>query len=111
MNEENTFDSWCLLELFGHQRLAGRVSEQTIGGCAFLRVDVPAVEDLPPFTKFYSQGAIYAMTPVTEEIARAAVKRYRIEPVTVYDIPELAAMRRQPALPGMHDDEDDLRDY
>jgi hypothetical protein len=26
------FDSWCLIELFGHQRIAGRVTETTIAG-------------------------------------------------------------------------------
>lgn len=34
MSESNEkFESWGLLELFGHQRLAGKLSEQTIGGC------------------------------------------------------------------------------
>lgn len=39
-----TFEQWCLVELFGHQQVVGLVSEQTIGGQAFIRVDVPAVK-------------------------------------------------------------------
>ena len=35
---------WAIVEIFGHQRIAGFLSEQTIGGQSFVRVDVP---DLP----------------------------------------------------------------
>ena len=96
--ETSSFDQWCLVELFGHQRIAGRVTEQTIGGCAFVRVDVPAVDEIPYYTKLYGNGAIYAMTPVTEEIARAAAKTYRAVPVSPYEIPELKALRSQSAI-------------
>lgn len=42
MSETQTkFDHWCIVESFGHERIAGRVTEQTIGGCSFIRVDVP----------------------------------------------------------------------
>jgi len=95
-----TFDNWCLVELFGHSRIAGRVTEETIGGCSFVRVDVPAVNDQPAYTKFYGNGAIYAMSPVTEEVARAAAASYRMVPVSVYEIPELRALRNQQSLLG-----------
>jgi hypothetical protein len=67
---DKTFQEWCIVELFGHQKVAGLVSEQAIGGCSFIRVDVPASEHSPAMTKFYGQGAIYCMTPVTEDLAR-----------------------------------------
>lgn len=98
MTDETKFKQWCLVELFGHQRIAGLVTEQTIGGCAFVRVDVPAVNDQTPFTKLFGNGAIYAMTPVAEEIAVAAAKSFRTVPVTPYEIPELRALRSQTAL-------------
>lgn len=44
------FESWGLLELFGHQRLAGKLSEQTIGGVHFIRIDVPDVGDIKSYT-------------------------------------------------------------
>jgi hypothetical protein len=83
-----SFDQWCILELFGRQVIAGRVTEQVIGGCSFIRIDVPETDHKPAFTRFYGQGAIYAMTPVSEEVARVALRRFEPEPVNVY-VPEL----------------------
>lgn len=100
----NEFDQWCILELFGRQVIAGRVTEQVIGGCSFIRIDVPASEDQPAFTRFYGQGAIYAMTPVSEEAARIALKRFRPEPVNVY-VPELKQLAAH-----MGDDDADFDD-
>lgn len=88
MTEQQTFDQWCVVELFGRQVIAGRVTEQVIGGCSFIRVDVPEQGDQPAFTRFYGQGAIYGMTPVSEEVARIALKRFSPAPVNVY-VPEL----------------------
>lgn len=85
---ENTFDTFAIVELFGHARIAGRVSEQVIAGQGFLRVDVPANEQYPGFTRMYGTGAIYSITPVDESIARAAAAGMRERPVNVY-IPAL----------------------
>jgi hypothetical protein len=90
---EDKFSAWCLIDLFGHSRIAGLVTEQAIGGCSFLRVDVPATGEEPAFTKCFGNGAIYGMTFVTEEVARAAAKSYRVVPVTAYEIPELRQLR------------------
>jgi hypothetical protein len=38
---EHQFREWAVLELMGHRRLGGKVSEQEIAGAAFLRIDVP----------------------------------------------------------------------
>lgn len=83
-NTSPAFDSWCIVELFGHQKIAGRVTEQAIGGQSFVRVDVPRTERYPEFTRFFGSGAIYSITPVSEEIATAAAQRVYAEPVTVY---------------------------
>lgn len=104
---QEKFAQWALVELFGHSRIAGLVTEQSIGGCSFLRVDVPADGVSPAFTKCYGNGAIYAMTFVTEEVARAAVKAYRVEPVSAYDIPELRQLR----LANIERQRDEHEDY
>lgn len=102
------FQQWALVELFGHSRIAGLVTEQAIGGCSFLRVDVPAIESDPAFTKCYGNGAIYAMTFVAEEIARAAAKSYRVRPVTEYEIPELRQLRLPSAVTDQDREESDI---
>lgn len=87
MEQRNGFNEWCIVELFGHQRMAGLVSEQTIGGCAFVRVDVPEANGQAAFTRYLGQGSIYAMTPVGEDIARQAASSFRPAPVQRYELP------------------------
>jgi hypothetical protein len=107
MTAATAFDCWAIVELFGHQRIAGRVTESNVGGCAFIRVDVPAVGNVPAYTRPFGNGAIYAINPVTEELARAAANQYRTAPVTAFDLPELRALRSQAALGLDADDPDD----
>ena len=80
---------WALVELFGHQRIIGQIGEQQLGGETFIRVDVPAVGETPAFTKLYGKGAIYAMTPITEGLAREALEAMKPVPVNAYDLPRL----------------------
>jgi hypothetical protein len=75
---------WAVVEIFGHESLAGQVSEGKIGSVCLVRVDVPAAGDQPAFTKFYGEKAIYSITPVSEELARQAVERMRVRPINVY---------------------------
>lgn len=81
-----TFDQFCIVELMGRQVIAGRVTEQVIGGSAFVRVDVPECNGIPAFTKFYGASAIYAMTPCSEATANAAVVGLRQKPVNIYQL-------------------------
>lgn len=85
--EQESFHTWAIVEIFGHERLAGEVSEARIGGCAFVRVDVPTIGDQLAFTRFYGEKAIYSITPVSEEIARGAAESMRVRPINVYLLP------------------------
>lgn len=78
------FDCWAIVEVMGYSRYAGRVREQAIGGCAFVRVDVPAVGERLPFTKLLGQGSIFAITPCSEAVARSAAADSFSPPVTTY---------------------------
>lgn len=80
------FELWCIVELMGHQRIAGKCTEQSIAGVNMLRVDVPENEDQPAFTKFYGGTAIYAINPVDEDVARATASSLKIAPVNAWNL-------------------------
>src|SRR5690554_3458311 len=86
--QDPTFEAWCVIELFGHQKIAGLVTEAVIGGCNLIRVDVPECGDQPAYTRYFGQGAIYSITPVSEEIARSALDAIRPRPVSPYMLPQ-----------------------
>lgn len=87
---ENTkFDLWCLVELFGHSKIAGKCTEQNIAGTNMLRVDVPETKKQPAFTRFFGSGAIYAINPIDEETARFYADKLEIAPIQSYNISEL----------------------
>jgi hypothetical protein len=77
---------WAVVELMGHQRIAGRISDHPLGGETFLRVDVPAVGDAPAFTKLFGGKAVYAISFVDEAIATAVAKQLRARPVDSYQM-------------------------
>lgn len=84
MQENQKFNAWCLIELFGHQVIVGKVSEQSIGGETFIRVDVPKTDKVEAYTKLYGKGAIYCLTPVSEEAASHLIERHNNKPITVF---------------------------
>jgi hypothetical protein len=96
-----SYEGWAILELMGHRRLAGYLSEQAIGGAAFIRIDVPGDGDAPVASQFYSGAAVYCITPTTEAIARAVAKRCDPAPVQRWELaPAL------PAAPPVYDPDD-----
>lgn len=111
MSEETTkFEQWAIVEVMGHRRFAGMVSEQTIGGSSFVRVDVPEIEGTPAFTKFFGSGSIYCISPVSEAIARGLAAKWREAPISVYDLP--AEYRQVPVAIAQRDDHElDDDDY
>jgi len=86
MTDISGFVGWAILELMGHRRLAGYLSEQTIGGASFLRLDVPGEGDATIATQFYAGAAVYCITPTTETIARAVAKRSDPAPVQRWEL-------------------------
>jgi hypothetical protein len=73
--EQPKLKSWALVELFGHQRIVGYVSEQTFGTGVLFRVDVPdLLKDgkviREGFTRYFGLGSIYSITPLDEATVR-----------------------------------------
>lgn len=81
---------WCIVEIFGHRRHAGRGREEEKFGCKMLRIDVPLVEYVPDQntatatidgaikrgstgkivgwkSHFYGGSSIFSFTPTDEE--------------------------------------------
>lgn len=85
---EQKFDQWALVEIFGHQKVAGHVTEELIGGTSLLRVDIPTGDGPDDFmTQYLSGGSVFRMTPVTEEVVRLAVKRFDFRPPHIIGLP------------------------
>lgn len=116
MTEEtasNFTSCWAILEIFGHQKYAGFVSVQTFGTASMFRLDVPALKErdrvskhaeyvnrayCPPgttihegategYTKLFGVGAIYCLTPCTEEAALRAVEEIQPRPLMLISLP------------------------
>ncbi len=110
MSDQEGFAGWAIVELFGHKRLAGHVSSQVVAGGSLVRVDVPETQaDRTPTTPAYSKlvglAAIYAITPVTEEVARRAAREIeRWNDPLPLQLPALAAAVG--AAPTLHTDVD-----
>lgn len=115
MSDTDKLDTWGIVEVMGHKKFAGHITEHVIGGAALIRVDVPAVESnaLPvdnaaAFCKLIGVGSIYCITPTDEETARkaaAALARYGTEVLPVYIPPE---PKQLPAATAREDDELDF---
>lgn len=99
---------YAVIELFGHARVAGAVSEQNFGGANLIRVDVPEVQftatdydaprtetgypkatrTIPAHTRSLGAGAIYGINWCDEETARIAAQSIRDEPLQPYSVRE-----------------------
>lgn len=78
--EESEFRQWCIIELMGHVRLAGLVSEEQRFGVTLGRIDIPQGEEW--VTQYFGGTAVYRVTPTTEEIAREISRANMHQPVS-----------------------------
>lgn len=107
---EQKFDLWCIVELFGHAKIAGRCTEQNIAGTNMLRVDVPETESTPAFTRFFGSGAIYAINPVDESTAKFMAGKLQVKPIESWNISEILKKHNEKLLTapaGVGEDPDD----
>ena len=87
MNEK--FELNAIVELFGHQRMAGKVTDQSVGGASFIRIDVPETKTQPSFTRIVNPSAVYAINPVTEEVMMQLAENITSKPISAWDIQEM----------------------
>lgn len=119
MADVEEFKSYCVVEIMGHKKFAGLVTEQAIGGTSFVRVDVPEVTTengtvLPAFSKLFGAASIYCLSPCTEETARAFAATIRSESFSKYEAPRLPYSGPVPGPDGVIAkpmDQDDVEEY
>ena len=83
------FEVHAIVELFGHNKIAGKVTEQTLGGSTMIRIDVPNTKSSPAFTRLLHINAIYAINPVTEEVATQYAENLKVMPIQSWDAREV----------------------
>ena len=86
MRDEELKFGWAVVELMGHQRLAGLVtaSDQPF---ADLRIDIPDFG-----TRYYGKSAIFGVHPCSEAAARQIAKAGAFERVTERRVVDLGAL-------------------
>jgi len=114
--QDSKMEMWAIVDVMGHQRYAGKVTEETLAGAGFIRVDVPEIahdrngqmlmHPIQPFTKLLAPGSIHSITPTSEETARAAAAALQRAPVNAYDVARLPAP--EPAAVGADPDDDEI---
>jgi len=66
---------FAIVEIYGHQKIAGYCREVEQFGTVMLRVDVPATARTPAFTKDFGGNAVFSITPVDENVMRSAAEQ------------------------------------
>lgn len=95
--------TWGLVELMGHSKVAGRISEETRYGSTWLRVDVPEADNQIGFSQLYGAGAVYRITYTTEEIARLIAQEIHARPIKVWELNLLPEPEEPPPDYGEYD--------
>ncbi len=106
---DETPPTWAIVELMGHVKLAGRLSEEEKFGAKMGRVDVPQADGTYR-TVYFGGSSVYRLQVVSEEVARH-VGREAPQPVSPWDFPRpaLTAAEGTSGLP-YREDEDDTGD-
>jgi hypothetical protein len=96
--QDQKFSIHALVELMGHQRIAGLVTEEVVAGHGFLRIDVPETSSNPAFTRLVSPNSVYAINPITEEVAKQYAESLSVKPINTWDIHEFIEKATQKRL-------------
>ena len=87
-DEIKPIQTWAIVELMGHVKTAGQVSEETHFGTVLLRLDIPQIDGNQAHTEFYGGSAIYRLTPCTEQVACLVIQQNRSLPLVAYALPK-----------------------
>ena len=79
-----SFACWAIVELLGHVRLVGRVSEEERFGTKMGRIDIPQPGG-GSLTQYFSANSIYRLTVTTEAFARKCAAQTGPAPALPWD--------------------------
>jgi hypothetical protein len=100
--------TWAIVELMGHVRLAGKLTEEEKFGGKLGRLDIPHGDGY--VTQYFGAASVYRITLVSEEVARDVCKKTSPAPVSVWDYPKALVPAKDTthtdALGGVFDDFD-----
>lgn len=101
LDENNTFGVWGILELMGHVKLGGFITQEELFGTKVGRIDVPGPNGTIT-TQYFGGGSLYRLTPCTAEVAKAFAVKNQPQPVHLFqlELPETA-------VGGIDDDDTD----
>ena len=129
--------TWAIVELMGHVRVAGRLSEEEKFGSKLGRLDIPQLRksdcvnctdssvSLAPcpvcrggtfVTQYFGGGSVYRISIVSEDVARHVASQTQPAPVSPWDFPKRLAspVDSESSVSGScmkHPDEDDDFSY
>lgn len=87
MTNDESKAEYAIVELMGHNKIAGLVSEVAKFGATLLRVDVPEVNGRPSYTRFFNaQNSLYSITMVNEETAKLFAAKHQQTPINQWEI-------------------------
>ena len=97
--------TWAIVELMGHQRIAGRISQQAFGGANLIRIDVPEVVlmeqhyttgerqevqvTIPAHTRSLGAASIYGINWCDEAAATIAAHSIKHQPIVPYGLKQV----------------------
>jgi hypothetical protein len=119
---ENKLEGWCVVEMFGHTKEIGYVTTQAYGAAVLFRVDTPELVEReftletpeyvdgkwtpagakvkrppsPAKTRLIGPGAVYAITPCSEETALKAIENFSRRPLILLELPTTPAKELLP---------------
>jgi hypothetical protein len=111
--KQAAFEGWAVVEMFGHAKEIGFVTTEVYGSAVLFRVDTPALperefiskrpdwsgpkiipigakvkrEAVPAKSRLVGPGAIYSITPCTEETAMYAIEELIRRPLILVELP------------------------
>lgn len=84
MSEKEEFGIWGILELMGHVKLAGYITEEELFGKKMGRIDIPHGDG--DVTQYFGGDSVYRLTPCTEDTARKFAVNSRPLPVYLWEL-------------------------